>query len=357
MKSVSPENEHLFSITELRAMGGAALALAGLLVAAGPSPVPHPADPGRVPVAQQKSIVEQPVVVDQAPWRSLVPEVPLAAGSTPLAQAGGAKAPKGPVSLAMVGPIPKTALQAYESAASKVNASCGLHWSVPAAIGRVESNHGRFGGAKLHTDGSTRPVIRGIQLDGRPGVATIRDTDGGTLDGDPVFDRAVGPMQFIPGTWRRWGGDGNGDGATDPDNIFDAALAAARYLCAGGRDTRDPARLNEAIHSYNHSDEYVNAVLSIAKAYRDGVQTEPNPAPPSSSAPTPSTTDSVKPAPSSAPSVTSSVAPTPSSASAPSSERPRWTMPPLPGRKPVPSSSPASSSAAPSSAEPPAERG
>ena len=116
---------------------------------------------------------------------------------------------------------------------------CGIRWTLLAAIGRVESNHGRFGGAQLRDDGyGTRP-IRGIPLDGRPDVALIRDTDGGRLDGDTTYDRAVGPMQFIPSTWQSVGVDADGDGRRDPNNIFDAAQGAAVYLCRGDADLRD----------------------------------------------------------------------------------------------------------------------
>ena len=49
----------------------------------------------------------------------------------------------------------------------------------------------------------------------------------------PDLDRAVGPMQFLPASWARYGADGNGDGVRDPHQLDDAALAAAAYLCAG----------------------------------------------------------------------------------------------------------------------------
>ena len=104
--------------------------------------------------------------------------------------------------------------------------ACGLRWTLLAAIGRVESNHGRFGGAQLREDGYGTKPIRGIPLDGRPNVALIRDTDEGALDGDTTYDRAVGPMQFIPSTWRGVCADGNGDDRRDPNNIFDAAQGA-----------------------------------------------------------------------------------------------------------------------------------
>ena len=116
--------------------------------------------------------------------------------------------------------IPDVALRAYKQAEARLAASdpdCGVSWTLLAAIGRVESNHGRFGGAQLRNDGSATRRIRGIPLDGRPNVALIRDTDGGALDGDTVYDRAVGPMQFIPSTWRSVNADGNGDGVRRPE--------------------------------------------------------------------------------------------------------------------------------------------
>ncbi|MGH8775651.1 MAG: lytic transglycosylase domain-containing protein [Jiangellaceae bacterium] len=89
----------------------------------------------------------------------------------------------------------------------------------------------------------------------RPNVALIRDTDGGALDGDTTYDRAVGPMQFIPSTWRSVSVDGNGDGRRDPNNIYDAAQGAAVYLCAGDTDLRDPIQAARAVRRYNNADE------------------------------------------------------------------------------------------------------
>ncbi|MFI6305939.1 lytic transglycosylase domain-containing protein [Amycolatopsis thailandensis] len=173
--------------------------------------------------------------------------------------------------------IPAVALAAYTNAAAVLarrDPSCGLPWSMLAGIGRVESNHGRFGGATLGADGYPSPPIRGIPLDGRPGVALIRATDGGKWTGDPVFERAVGPMQFIPSTWRSAGADGNGDGAADPNNIHDAALAAAGYLCSGGGDLRTDTGARAAVFRYNHSQSYVTTVLSLARDYEHGIAAE-----------------------------------------------------------------------------------
>jgi membrane-bound lytic murein transglycosylase B len=161
------------------------------------------------------------------------------------------------------------ALDAYWKAAKAVavdDPSCGIPWWALAGITRSESRHGTYGGAQLLANGDVDRVILGIPLDGTNNTALIPDTDGGAYDGDPVYDHAVGPMQFIPSTWRRWAADGNGDRIASPNNIYDAALAAAHYLCASGpMQTDDDMR--RGFLSYNHSDSYATTVLNYARAY------------------------------------------------------------------------------------------
>jgi hypothetical protein len=174
--------------------------------------------------------------------------------------------------------IPEAALGAYHAAADRLRAvvpSCGLDWALLGAIGRVESNHARFGGNALDQRGVARPGIIGIPLDGRPGTARILDTDGGRWDRDNIYDRAVGPMQFIPGTWRGMAVDGDGDGVADPQNILDAAASAGAYLCSGRADLRSEQGARQAVLRYNHSNDYARTVLSIADAYRRGITVVP----------------------------------------------------------------------------------
>jgi hypothetical protein len=169
--------------------------------------------------------------------------------------------------------IPNVALNAYRVAAARMGTaepSCGVDWSLLAGIGRVETNHGRFRGAVLNSDGTSTPRIMGPPLDGVQ-FAFIRDTDGGSWDGDSTYDRAVGPMQFIPATWRAYGVDADGTGSADPFNINDAALGAAHYLCVAGGNLRTDAGLRKAVMAYNHSDSYVNEVLALARAYASGI--------------------------------------------------------------------------------------
>ena len=146
---------------------------------------------------------------------------------------------------------------------------CGLTWITLASIGWHESHHGTYRGAQMRADGSLTEPIIGIALDGGPDVQAIADTDGGRFDGDTTWDRAIGPMQFIPSTWARWAVDANGDGVADPQHVDDAALAAGRYLCASGGDLSEPEAWARAIFSYNRSDAYVRGVLDAANTYAD----------------------------------------------------------------------------------------
>ncbi|MFF0339948.1 lytic murein transglycosylase [Kribbella sp. NPDC004875] len=169
--------------------------------------------------------------------------------------------------------IPNAALKAYSRAQqvlAQADPGCHLPWTLVAAIGRVESNHGRFGGNALNSKGVAIPGIFGPRLDGSSGTARISDSDAGAFDGDGAFDRAVGPMQFIPGTWRAMGVDGDGDGVRNPQDIDDAAMSTAVYLCSGKTDLSKASDLNAAVLRYNHSQQYVDLVVSIAKAYAGG---------------------------------------------------------------------------------------
>ncbi|MCW2760986.1 MAG: hypothetical protein JWR85_1187, partial [Marmoricola sp.] len=178
--------------------------------------------------------------------------------------------------------VPEAALRAYrnaETAMAKADPGCQISWTLLAAIGRVESNHGRYGGAQLGSDGVSRPEIRGPRLDGAGPFAAIHDSDNGSLDHDVVWDRAVGQMQFLPQTWASVARDGDGDGRTNPDDIDDSALGSAVYLCGAGGSLADTAGVSRAAFRYNHSDYYVKLVLSFQAGYQTGVFAEPSPPP------------------------------------------------------------------------------
>ncbi|HVL05066.1 MAG TPA: lytic murein transglycosylase [Acidimicrobiales bacterium] len=113
-------------------------------------------------------------------------------------------------------------------------ATCpGLPWQVLAAVGSVESAHGQ----------STAPGVR----------------DGANFAG------AMGPMQFLAGTWAAYSADGDGDGVRNVYDPDDAVFGAARYLCASGGGKTETLRA--ALWAYNHADWYVEMVLELASRY------------------------------------------------------------------------------------------
>ncbi|MEV4125984.1 lytic murein transglycosylase [Nocardia sp. NPDC049707] len=207
--------------------------------------------------------------------------------------------------------IPEIVLAAYRNAELALESSmpgCGLSWSLLAGIGRIESLHA--GGGRTDAVGTAVTPIFGPALDGSlPGNEVIK-----AADGTPV--RAIGPMQFLPKTWSLYAADGNGDGVADPQNVFDASLAAGKYLCSGGLNLRDPQQELRAVLRYNNSLAYAANVLSWSAAYRTGgtpsqVRISPDLIPPgtapttagqdmlaaSSTAPTTTTTTTTEPPP------------------------------------------------------------
>lgn len=174
--------------------------------------------------------------------------------------------------------IPDVVLSAYVQAAARLEEyrGCrGMSWPVLAGIGKVESDHAA--GRGISASGDVDPPIIGPRLDGSGAGGNTTphtDSDGGRWDGDDEFDRAVGPMQFIPATWALHGLDATGDGAADPHNVFDAAWSAAVYLCvsnptAEAVDFTDPEDLEAALLRYNHSASYVQEVMGHIADYTE----------------------------------------------------------------------------------------
>ncbi len=241
----------------------------------------------------------RPVAVDDS--ASAGPEVPSAGATTGVPVFPGATTPTLPLgSLPSAGAVPSgsavppaagrpadalgdwarvvgtkvgvspVAMQAYgyaELVLAQTNRSCQLSWTTLAAIGYVESRHGQANGATLGPDGRAVPEIIGDPLDGKGGRSLIRDTDGGLFDRDTVYDRAIGPMQFIPTTWQQVGADADNDGRKDPHDLDDAALAAGNYLCQGGRNMTIPGDWWGAILSYNDVRRYAQDVFDKAQEY------------------------------------------------------------------------------------------
>ncbi|WP_156761033.1 lytic transglycosylase domain-containing protein [Microbacterium karelineae] len=166
--------------------------------------------------------------------------------------------------------IPERALAAYAAADVRSRAEgCAVGWNTLAGIGWVESHHGTLQGGSIDADGVARPSIVGIPLDGENETMAIRDTDGGALDGDATWDRAVGPLQFIPETWGIWAVDATGDGVADPHSIDDAAATAARYLCRLDGSLAAGEQWIRAIRSYNDTFDYQVRVASAAERYAE----------------------------------------------------------------------------------------
>jgi membrane-bound lytic murein transglycosylase B len=166
--------------------------------------------------------------------------------------------------------IPAIALSAYRNAEQKMAVeapSCGVSWNLLAGIGHIESGHAS--GGAVDTRGTAIVPIYGPALDGTlPGNEVILQ---GSIANRVGYARAMGPMQFLPRTWARYASDGKGDGTADPQNLFDATLAAARYLCSGGLNLRDQSQVMAAILRYNNSIPYAQNVLGWAAAYATGV--------------------------------------------------------------------------------------
>src|SRR5258708_2315472 len=101
--------------------------------------------------------------------------------------------------------IPDRMFTAYQAGAAGVTSylpGCqGMRWQILAGVARIESNHAA--GHTVAIDGDITPHILGPRLDGSGSggnTTAIKDTDNGRWDGDSVYDRAVGPFQFLPAT-------------------------------------------------------------------------------------------------------------------------------------------------------------
>lgn len=164
--------------------------------------------------------------------------------------------------------IPAAAVRAYGRASLNAPDSCSLGWTTLAGVGWVETHHGSIGGRTLGDDGVPSSPVLGPALDGTGAFARIEASPHGTaLHGDEEWERAVGPMQFLPATWAELGVDGDGDGTKDPQDLDDAAMAAASLLCRAGGDLGGVEGWSRAVLGYNRSTQYVRDVNAAARHY------------------------------------------------------------------------------------------
>ncbi|MGW0039522.1 lytic transglycosylase domain-containing protein [Gordonia sp. NPDC003376] len=244
--------------------------LVGVVAAAAAATTDDGAGPS-VAAPVTSSVTAQPVTQPSSSTAAPAPHI--AVTPSPVAQtqtSAPAPAAADPLPASVTaGDVPAINYRAYRAAAdtiARTEPTCGIDWKLVAGIGRVESHHANNG--DIAPNGELKTPIFGPTLDGSlDGNQVITDTDGGALDGDSVHDRAVGPMQFIPSTWKKYAADGNDDGVADPQNIYDAALTTARYLCDGHLDLRTVASQTTAVLRYNNSMTYVSDVLGYAREY------------------------------------------------------------------------------------------
>jgi hypothetical protein len=225
-------------------------------------------------LGQQRTSGEDPVLTSAGPPRLAAEPAagPVPSAAAPVPDAGAAPA----VDVgwlrrtAAAAGVPEVALAAYARAVLMAPTLCGLGWTTLAGIGWVESQHGTIGGRSLDAAGRPSSPIVGPALDGVGPVAAIRaSAESARLHGDPDWDHAVGPLQFLPSTWETWARDGDSDGIADPQDLDDAAAAAAAYLCATGQDLATGSGWSAAVYAYNHSSAYVGSVYLAATTYAE----------------------------------------------------------------------------------------
>lgn len=225
--------------------------------------------PADVP-ARDVAAAINPVATPE-PTTTMSPVQPTEEATTPQVATSAGVAPEWIARVSQETGISSVAVAVYGSVSlrmAKEQPACKVGWTTLAGIGGIESGHGTSHGSELLPNGTTSLHILGPALNGTDGMAAIRsDPESVQWHGDASWDHAIGPMQFIPSTWEKWESDGNGDGVADPHNIFDAAYAAGRYLCASGADLTTGAGWTRAVFSYNHSDDYVRSVLARANSY------------------------------------------------------------------------------------------
>ncbi|WP_203914994.1 lytic murein transglycosylase [Rhizocola hellebori] len=277
MPETTPADDDMAGWRRLAVTGGLIVALAVASAAAGATMVPQIAGPAPSKATAPAVITNPEPSASAEPTPTEAPTAGPSASATPAPSAS----PTGPVRPAsaftswaapLAGPlgIPQVALEAYgyaEWVLQQTRGTCKLQWTTLAAIGKVTSEHGKQNGSALDTFGRERPAFIGPALNGTGGTVKVADTDGGALDSDQNWDHTIGPMQFIPAMWRLAGVDGDGDELADPQDIDDAALAAAYFLCSGGKDLSVVANWKAAVSAYHGLAPRIDKIFEEAQSY------------------------------------------------------------------------------------------
>lgn len=210
-------------------------------------------------------------VRERQPFRS-----PAGEPSEPLAQLPPAiGVPAGAQGVLGEGPlaIPELVFYAYRAAEMQLAIDapeCGLPWNLLAAIGRLSSGH---------ADGGRTDIL-------------------GTLTTPVVTpEGSLGPMRLAPATWERYSADGNADGTADPQNVFDATLAAGARMCAEGGNLREPDGVARAVALFDPSPDYLANVRTWSDSYAKAAEVAPADLAPVPARPVPGAADVAAPVP------------------------------------------------------------
>jgi membrane-bound lytic murein transglycosylase B len=168
----------------------------------------------------------------------------------------------------------KNILQDNRGVLGQIETAFGVEKEILISIFRIETNFGRVkGNVPIFNSLLTLILVENRRSAwAEEELANLlfmcRDTQQDPLEIKGSWAGAFGLPQFVPSSYRKYGVDGNGDGAIDLNNRADALASMANYLKAFGWASDDPAAKKKAIYAYNHCDSYVQAVLIYARALK-----------------------------------------------------------------------------------------
>ncbi|MFI6399635.1 hypothetical protein ACIBED_16135 [Rhodococcus coprophilus] len=251
------------------------MVVAAGLVATASSAIPSVAE--EIPDSTSASLEVPPTLVGVLPADPASPASfrSPAEPSDPVLQHPPAPAGAGATSIFGEGPaaIPELVYYAYRAAEMQMavdSPECGLPWHLLAAVGRLASEH---------ADGGRTDILGTL--------TTPKVAPGG----------ALGPMLLPAAAWETHRADGNADGTTDAQNVFDATLAASTWMCADGARLREPDGEARAVALFDASPEYLANVREWSATYAKGAEVAEAAMAPPPARPVPAASDIAAPAP------------------------------------------------------------